>query len=96
MRVRFTRPALDDLDSIFNYIAKDNPAAASRVVTHLVDRALLLDQSPYQGREVDEPNARVIMIPRFRYFIFYTVEGDEILITYIRHTSRQRPWDLAP
>ena len=96
MKVRFTRPARDDLDGIFKYIAKDNPAAASRVVTHLIDRALALDQSPYQGREVDEPNARVIIVPRFRYFIFYTVEGDEIHITHIRHTSRQRPWDLAP
>jgi toxin ParE1/3/4 len=96
MKVRFTRPARDDLDEIFNHIAKDNPAAASRVVTHLIDRALALDQSPHQGREVDEPNARAIIVPRFRYFIFYTVEGGEIHITHIRHTSRQRPLDLAP
>jgi toxin ParE1/3/4 len=94
MKVRFTRPALDDLDRIYDYISKDNPAAASRVVTRLIDRAMDLAQAPSQGREVDEPNARVIVVPRFRYFIFYTIEGDEIHITHIRHTSRQRPWDL--
>ena len=95
MRVRFTRPARNDLDDIFNYIAQTNPVAASRVVAHLIDRASGLAQAPYQGREVDEPNARVIVVPRFRYFIFYAIEDDEIHITHIRHTSRKRPWDLT-
>jgi plasmid stabilization system protein ParE len=58
--------------SVFT-ISRDNPAAASRVVTRLLDRAMELAQAPYQGREVDEPNARVIVVPRFRYFIFYTI-----------------------
>ena len=65
MRVRFTRPARDDLDRIYDYISKDNPAAASRVVTRLIDRAMDLMQAPYQGREVDEPNARVIVVRAF-------------------------------
>jgi toxin ParE1/3/4 len=58
MKVRLTRPALDDLERIQVYISKDNPAAASRVVTRLIDRAMELAQAPYRGREVDEPNAR--------------------------------------
>ncbi len=94
MKVRFTQPALDDLQGIRDYISKDNPTAASRVVTRLIDRSMALAQAPYQGREVDEPNARVVVVPRFRYFIFYVIEGDEIHITHIRHTSRKRPWDL--
>jgi toxin ParE1/3/4 len=94
MKVRFTRPALDDLSRIHTYISKDNPAAASRVVTRLIDRALEIAHAPYQGREVDEPNARVVVMPRFRYFIFYAIEGEEIHINHIRHTSRRRPWDL--
>jgi plasmid stabilization system protein ParE len=94
MKVRVTRPALDDLERIHAHISKDNPVAASRVVTHLLDRAMDLAHSPYQGREVDEPNARVMVVPRFRYFIFYTIERDEVHITHFRHTSRRRPWDL--
>jgi plasmid stabilization system protein ParE len=39
MKVRITRPAFDDLERIRAYISKDNPAAASRVVTHLIDDA---------------------------------------------------------
>jgi len=54
-----------------------------------------LADSPFEGRETDEPNARVIVAPRPRYLIFYTIAADEIQITHIRHTSRRRPtgWD---
>jgi plasmid stabilization system protein ParE len=54
---------------------------------------MTLADLPYQGREVDEPNSRLIVVPHFRYFIFYTIERDEIHITHFRHTSRRRPWD---
>ena len=94
MKVRFAQPALDDLQHIYDYISKDNPTAASRVVTRLIDRAMGLERAPYQGRETNEPNTRVIVVPRFRYFIFYMIEGDEVRVTHIRHTSRRRPWDL--
>lgn len=94
MRVRLTRPAFADLQNIHAYISKDSPGAASRVVTRLIDRALELADAPFQGRQVDEPNGRVIVVPRYRYFIFYSIEGDEIHITHIRHTSRRRPWDI--
>jgi hypothetical protein len=36
----------------------------------LIDRALEIANAPHQGREVDEPNARVVVLPRFRYLIF--------------------------
>jgi len=94
MKVRITRPALADLDRIYAYISRENPTAASRVVKRLLDRAMELEHALYQGREVDEPNARVVVVPRFRYFIFYTIEGDEIHVTHFRHTSRRRPWDI--
>jgi addiction module RelE/StbE family toxin len=94
MRVRLTLPALQDLQRIHEYISKDSPAAASRVVVRLIDRCTDLAHAPYQGRETDEPKARVIVVPRLRYFIFYAIEGDEVQITHIRHTSRRRPWDL--
>jgi addiction module RelE/StbE family toxin len=93
MRVRFTRPALADLNAIYAYVSERNPSAAARLVARLIDRALALADSPYQGRKIDEANGRVVVIPRYRYFIFYAIENDEIHIAPIRHTSRRRPWD---
>jgi toxin ParE1/3/4 len=91
MRVRFTRTAQRDLAQIHDYISQDSPTIASRFVARLIERARELAEQPFAGRETDEPNVRVIVAPRLRYFIFYTVTADEIRITHIRHTSRRRP-----
>jgi toxin ParE1/3/4 len=91
MKVRFTRPAQADLDRIYAYVSRDNPQEASRLVARLIERAQALADTPYEGRETDEPNARVIVVPDLRYFIFYTISDDEVQITHIRHTSRRRP-----
>jgi hypothetical protein len=42
MKVRFTRPARADLDRIYAYVSKDNPAEASRLVARLMERAWAL------------------------------------------------------
>lgn len=95
MRVRFTRLAQRDLAQIHAFISRDNPEIASRLVARLIESSRKLAGSPFEGRETDEPNARVVIVPRLRYFIFYTVTADEVHITHIRHTSRRRPrnWD---
>ncbi|WP_456754819.1 MULTISPECIES: type II toxin-antitoxin system RelE/ParE family toxin [unclassified Bradyrhizobium] len=91
MKVRFSRTAQRDLDRIHAYISQDSPAVASRFVVRLIDRARELADHPLSGRVTDEPGVRVIVVPRLRYLIFYTVAVDEIHITHIRHTSRRRP-----
>jgi addiction module RelE/StbE family toxin len=96
MKVRFTRTAQRDLAQIHAYISQDSSVTASRVIVRLIERSRQLADSPLQGRETDEPSARVIIAPRLRYFIFYTIAGNEIHITHIRHTSRRRPPGLLP
>jgi toxin ParE1/3/4 len=91
MKVRFTRTAQRDLAEIHAYISQDSPTIASRFVARLVERARELADHPFAGRETDEPDIRVVVAPRLRYFIFYTIAVDEIRITHIRHTSRRRP-----
>jgi plasmid stabilization system protein ParE len=72
MKVRFTRTAQRDLARIHDYISQDSPAIASRFVARLIERSRQLADNPFAGRETDEPDARVIVEPRLRYFIFYT------------------------
>jgi plasmid stabilization system protein ParE len=95
MRVRFTRAARRDLARIHAYVSKDSADIASRLVARLIERSRQLADNPFEGRETDEPNTRVIIAPRLRYFIFYTVAANEIHITHIRNTSRQRPPGLS-
>jgi plasmid stabilization system protein ParE len=91
MKVRFTRRALRDIAQIDDYISQYSPDIASRIIARLIDRSRQLADNPFQGRETDEPSARVIVEPQLRYFIFYTVAATEIQITHFRHTSRRRP-----
>jgi addiction module RelE/StbE family toxin len=91
MRVRFTRPAQRDLQRIHSYISQDSPQAASRVVARLIELARSLADLPQEGRKTDEPNARVIVVPKLRYLIFYSIAGDEVHITHIRHMAQNRP-----
>jgi addiction module RelE/StbE family toxin len=91
MRVRFTRPARANLQSIYDYISQDDPRSASHLIAQLIERARSLGENPHEGRETDEAKARVVVVPKLRYFIFYSIENGEVHITHIRHTSRQRP-----
>jgi toxin ParE1/3/4 len=91
MRVRFSRAAQRDLAEIHAYISKDSLDIASRLVAGLIERSRKLGDNPFEGRETDEANVRVIVAPRVRYLIFYTIAADEIHVLHIRHTSRRRP-----
>lgn len=60
MRVRFTLTAQRDLVEIHAYISQDSPILASRFISRLIERSRQLAGNPFEGRETDEPNARVI------------------------------------
>ena len=91
MKVRFTRSAQRDLNQIYAFISQDSPTIASRFVARIIERARTLADHPFEGIQTDEPDTRVLVAPRLRYFIFYTIASDEIHITHIRHMSRRRP-----
>jgi toxin ParE1/3/4 len=91
MKVRFTRRAQRDLAQIYDYISQDNPTIASRFVVRLIERARQIGDHPMAGRATDDPDVRVVVAPRLRYLIFYTIAEDELQNTHIRHTSRRRP-----
>ncbi|MDP2821890.1 MAG: type II toxin-antitoxin system RelE/ParE family toxin [Sulfuritalea sp.] len=50
MRLRWTPPARDHLAEIHDYIARDNPAAAGRVIGQVRKDADLLKDNPGMGR----------------------------------------------
>ena len=91
MRVRFTRPALRDLDKIASFVGKDNPQSASDIVARLTELSWSLGDNPEEGMKTDEPNAYVLVVPKIHYLIFYSIESNQIDIAHFRHTSRVRP-----
>jgi toxin ParE1/3/4 len=88
MRVRFTRRALAQLDTIFAHIAHDDPIAAAAVVARVEAVASLLGEFPRLGRPTDVEGVRMIKIPRYPYLLFYTLIGaDRVRILRVRHAA---------
>lgn len=90
MNVQFTRKAQADLDQIHSFIYQENPAAAARLVTRLLELSWGLADNPKEGRETDQPGVHVLIVARLNYLIFYRLAEVGIQILHIRHTSRSR------
>jgi toxin ParE1/3/4 len=75
-QITWTNEALRWLEDIFEYIAADNPSAASETVEAIFERAQALAQYPELGqRFVSSPrNVRILVHAQYR--IAYLVRGD--------------------
>jgi addiction module RelE/StbE family toxin len=89
MPVNFTRRALRDLAHIRDYIAKDNPRAASRMAVELVAACDRLEYFPERGR----PGLRRVtreLTTVWPYVIVYRVSGKDIDILAVWHGAQAR------
>ena len=91
MKLRYERGALADLDEIFAYIAQDNPRAAARLVARIEQAAARIAEMPYMGEATRKSRFR--RFPIGNYLIVYEVGQDEVVIHYVRHGARRRPWE---
>ena len=97
MTLRWDPRAIQDLREIGRYIAAHGSrAAANRVRRHLQARVDRLRTKPRLGAASINPDIRVLNPIRYPYRIYYTVQGGDVVILHIRHTSRQSPGDLTP
>jgi toxin ParE1/3/4 len=91
VKLRYGRGALSDLKDIFAYIAADNPDAAARLVERIEDVAKRIAVSPFLGQATSRPGFR--RFPVGNYLIVYEIGRDEVIIHYVRHGARRRPWE---
>ncbi len=101
MKLEWTEPAVLDLESIRDYIAKDSGYYAARFVARIIEAAETLPNHPRIGRVVPEAEDDTIRELLFQnYRIIYHAESDRILILTIIHGDRDlsrlepKPWDV--
>src|SRR5258706_10558214 len=89
-KLRWNKIALDDLEQIAEYIAKDSERYAARTVQKIFDRAEILKASPYGGRKVPEMNYENIReLIEGNYRIIYEIHSkDDIEILTVFHGAR--------
>jgi Plasmid stabilization system protein len=91
MRVEYTWQVRTELRAIRDYIAKDNPAAAQRVVSAIEAEIELLACFPWNGRKTDEQDVLGRTLSRYPYIVFYRVETDVLIIVHVLHAARRHP-----
>ena len=87
MKLRYTLPALADLNSVLDYIAAHSPQGARRVQARIQAIIDLLLLYPGIGTRTDDPTIRRMTALPYSYVIFYEATEAEIVIHAIRHSA---------
>lgn len=91
MEVYWLRTALRNFREEFEYIAAENPVAATLVAKRIRDAVTLLAENPALGRQGRVTGTRELVVPKTRYLVPYRVRHGRIEIIRVFHTSRKPP-----
>jgi len=91
VRVRWLRKALANLEEEGQYIAKDDPAAAARVVLRILRAVELLKENPAMGRPGRVTGTRELIVTETPYIVPYRVREDVVEILRVFHGARKWP-----
>jgi plasmid stabilization system protein ParE len=90
--VRWTTPALRDLEFIGDHSERENSAAvAARIVTAILDHADNLAAFPHIGRPGRIPDTRELVVVDTPFIVPYRVRDAEVEILAVFHGARQWP-----
>jgi addiction module RelE/StbE family toxin len=90
MNLRYKARALRHIEAIHDYIARDDPAAAIRVLRRIEYSVARLAILPFSGRPGVVAGTRVLVVPGLPYVVIYRVRKDEVHIIAVLHTARRR------
>ena len=93
--IEFSSGAVGDLTDIFDWIAKDSPAAAFGIVGRIRQNIEILSDFPRLGKVGRIENTFELSVSGLPYVVVYRLgfggKPDNILIDAILHTSRKYP-----
>jgi plasmid stabilization system protein ParE len=100
VRIVWSEPAIDDLEAIRDYIARDSEVYARSFIAELLGAVDRLDEFPESGRQVpeaeDQPQIREVIYRGYR--LIYRLERTEIVILTVLHGAQDlggaqpKPW----
>ncbi|MGH7171444.1 MAG: type II toxin-antitoxin system RelE/ParE family toxin [Gemmataceae bacterium] len=87
-RYHFSYHAEQDLNDIYDYVARFSPTNAARLVQRLQQVCRLLTQFPHLGTARDDLRSGMLAFVEGNYVIFYEATDDGIRILRVLHGSR--------
>lgn len=92
MHLRWTKPSVQDLESICDYInAHNGPAAARRIALRIYEGLDSLSEFPYRGRPGRKPTTRELIFRGLPWLAIYRVREDVIEVSRILHGAQHFP-----
>ena len=91
MRVRWLARALANLNAEAEYIARDQPQAAARMVETIHESVDLLQRHPALGRPGRVTGTRELVVPGTPYIVPYRIRDNEIQLLRVFHGARRWP-----
>ena len=91
MRIRWLRTALANLNAEAEYIARDNPAAAARMVATIASAVERLVEHPAMGRPGRVSGTRELIVPDTPYIVPYRVRRNAVEVLRVFHAARRWP-----
>ena len=91
MKIRLTKSAENDLDSIESYIRQDNPQAAVKAVIHVLDSIDGLAAFPNVGRPGRLSGTRELVVSTTPFIAVYRVQRNVIWVLRILHSAQKWP-----
>lgn len=91
MRIIWTEPAARALESIQDYIARDNRRAAWEVAQRVRKAVNQLEEHPKMGRPGRVRGTLELVIPGLPYMVPYRIKGGDVQILSVFHAARKWP-----
>ena len=89
MRIAYSRRALTQLASVYEYLVDRSPNGARNVTTSVRQTIARLEHLPLLGKPTDERGVYVLIEPKYRYCVFYKVHVDLVSVIRILHGSQR-------
>jgi toxin ParE1/3/4 len=94
VRLTWSTPAQQDLAELESYIGSDDPAAASAVVSQLLERVDRLREYPEMGpiiQEFRDRSVRHLVVGNYRILYRLSADRMELEVARIWHGARGKP-----
>ena len=91
MKFRWVPLALADLEEAADYISKDDPEAARKMVRRIWEAAKLLAEHPDADRAGRVPGTHELVIGGTPFILPYRVKDNTVQILRVLHSSRKWP-----
>ena len=87
--LEWSEEALEDIEAIATYIAKDSPTYAKSVVSKIFEKSEILQEFSELGRKVPETNDDTIReIFIYSYRLIYKLHAHTVLLVAVVHGKR--------